>query len=557
MLGYSPGPDFRPVDCAENILETEGIAMLHRPGLATLAAAFVLVAAQGWGATPVAAQAGPAAAALSPAAAAPAATPDDPYSVSGVEVDVTAASAAEARDKAILEAQRKAFGVLFKRLSPDGGSRIAPAVRDADLQRMIQGFEIERERGSAVRYVGTLAFKFRPRAVRTYLSSIGVQAIEPAAPRSRPGEALAPSSAAAAAAPAGVRPTLVLPVTGNASSGYQLWEERTVWRTAWEDFAAAAGAARVVVPAGELADIADIGAAEAVNGNPAALARIAAHYQAGDVVVAVLNPPRLDQPTLTNEVVLNRFGASGQPEGAGETLTVAGTANEAPAGTLARTVSTVVDRLASLPRSAPAPTAASGDGQLQANVQISGLQDWQEVRRRLTSNPMVASVELLSLARTQVQVLIRYRGEPDALRAMLDRDSLTLVSAPTGWTLHLKSSAQPSSGGTSAPAALPAPRLAPAAPAYQPPAPTYQPPSQAYPAPSQAYPLPPQDEPIEPLPEQAPPEALPPPDAQSEYAPIEPQPDQPPEPESPAMPPPGYGYGYGGVPPEYAPPPRR
>ena len=42
----------------------------------------------------------------------------DIYTVRDVEVDVTAANSAAARDRAITEAQRKAFDTLYGRLSP-------------------------------------------------------------------------------------------------------------------------------------------------------------------------------------------------------------------------------------------------------------------------------------------------------------------------------------------------------------------------------------------------------------------------------------------------------
>ena len=47
----------------------------------------------------------------------------DIYTVRDVEVDVTADNSAAARDRAITEAQRKAFDTLYGRLSPDPGPR--------------------------------------------------------------------------------------------------------------------------------------------------------------------------------------------------------------------------------------------------------------------------------------------------------------------------------------------------------------------------------------------------------------------------------------------------
>ena len=63
----------------------------------------------------------------------------DIYTVRDVEVDVTADSSAAARDRAITEAQRKAFNTLYGRLSPDAGAK-APPLSDIEVARLVQDF---------------------------------------------------------------------------------------------------------------------------------------------------------------------------------------------------------------------------------------------------------------------------------------------------------------------------------------------------------------------------------------------------------------------------------
>ena len=432
--------------------------MLDRLGQAALAALLLFVAVPGLTAEPAGAQV----VAMSEVPAAPV----DPFSVTGVAVDVTASSAAEARDKAISEAQRKAFEVLFKRLVADGAGRVVPAVSESDLQRMIQGFEIEQERGSAVRYVASMAFKFRAKAVTTYLSSLGLKVNEAALPTAAAAPPPAAPVAAAVAAPVvAAKPTLVLPLAQGASA--VLWEERTPWRTAWEDFAAASGAGRLLVPAGELNDVADIGAKEAIGGDPASMVKIAGHYDAGQVVVAALvGADRLDT-AAGGQVVISRYGADGQPVGTVETVAVQGALGEAVPGFLTRAVTAVAEKLTA-PVAAPvAPVVAvSTDVPVVAGVPITGMADWLEVRRRLTSDPMVTSVDMVAMTRSRVDVAIHYRGEVDGLRAMLDRDGLTLVPTPTGWSIYIKASVAPPAlpQSVSAPAGAPRPLTDPAAP---------------------------------------------------------------------------------------------
>ena len=83
-----------------------------------------------------------------------------PYAVSGVSVDVTAADAATARDQAIVEGQRKAFSMLMEQLLGTEKAATIQTPSDAQLSGMVKDFEVESERLSSVRYVGTMTYRF-------------------------------------------------------------------------------------------------------------------------------------------------------------------------------------------------------------------------------------------------------------------------------------------------------------------------------------------------------------------------------------------------------------
>ena len=253
------------------------------------------------------------------------------------------------------------------------------------------------------------------------------------------------------------KPVLVLPLAQGAAA--VLWEERTPWRSAWEDYAAGAGAGKLLVPAGELTDIADIGAKEAVAGDAASVTKIAAHYDAGQVVVVALTgTDRLDTGAGA-QVVVNRYGSDGQPAAPAETVAVVGTAGEAVPVFLGRAVALVAGKLLAT----PAAPAVASDVPVQAVVPIAGMLDWLEVRRRLTSDPMVTAVDTVALTRGRVDVAIHYRGEVDGLRAMLERDGLTLVQGPGGWEIYIRAAvAQPMAAPVVAPMPAPAPVSGPA-----------------------------------------------------------------------------------------------
>lgn len=385
------------------------------------------------------------------AAGAAAAAPfTDPFTVDGIAVDVSAANALEARDRAVAEAQRKAFTILFQRLSDPAARRAPPNISGSELSRLVQGLDVDNERTGATRYVARLAVAFRKNAVRNWFSSQGLTLVEPASAAAPGTPGPVPGTAAAAPAPA-AGPTLVLPVWQSKGRAVLL-EERTPWRSAWDDFAAGTGNGKVVVPAGELQDVADIGAAEALAGDGRALAKIAARYQAAVVaVVAVDVANRLD-PAAGVAVSVRRFAANGAPLGEADSVPVAGTAAEKPGAFLTRVATQVTERLAAAPPppdesavTAAAPAAGGAAQDLAAGVPLTRLQDWLDVRARLAQVATVTGVETRLMSRPRYEILVRYRGDPASLRADLERVGLNLLQAAPlpgspggGWELSLR-----------------------------------------------------------------------------------------------------------------------
>jgi hypothetical protein len=328
----------------------------------------------------------------------------DIYTVRDVEVDVTADNSAAARDRAITEAQRKAFDTLYGRLSPEPGAK-TPALSDIEVARLVQDFEVQRERSSAVRYLATLTVRFRPTNVRSLLQTKGASYVETRS-----------------------KPVLVLPVYQSAGKGPVLWEDRTPWRAAWENFPQPQGMVPIVVPYGELADIADISAATALEGNQAGLSAIAERYQASDVLVAVLGVRGTEpDPSTPNTVKLTRYAADGTKRG--DSVTVPAAPGQSVDAYLAGGVAAVVKSLEEKWRQAN--TVAAGPEQvMQVAVPIRNLNDWVQTKRRLAQVPTVSRVDLMTLTREAARVELYYRGSQEVLGNALAQQDLSLTAAP-------------------------------------------------------------------------------------------------------------------------------
>lgn len=334
----------------------------------------------------------------------------DLYTVHDVAVDVTAASADAARDQAIGQGARKAFQTLVQRLSPNGQDTVSASMSDSQIQGLLAGFEVQSERTSLVRYVGTLTFTFKPQAVQQALQGAGVQA------------ATIPSS-----------PVVVLPVVRDGARAV-LWEEHTDWRTAWENVPANGGLVPVVVPLGGLGDIAEIDATNALVGSQGPLNAIAKQYQAGDVVVA-----RLDETNGTIDpkqpltIAVTRY-AMPDATPSDQSVTVQPQSGETAPQMLARAATSVV---AALDKQWKQRSAAMSGQQnhLTVMVPIGGLKDWIATRQRLGQVPMVTGVQIDSLDQSQATIELSYAGSTDDLRGALAQHALTLSEPPPGQLL--------------------------------------------------------------------------------------------------------------------------
>jgi len=89
------------------------------------------------------------------------------YTVTDVTADVTADTSSHARDQALMQAERSAFGQLCGRLGiPD---TVAAKLNDDAVAALVQSFEVQSERLSAVRYIGVFTIRFKPSAVQKKL----------------------------------------------------------------------------------------------------------------------------------------------------------------------------------------------------------------------------------------------------------------------------------------------------------------------------------------------------------------------------------------------------
>ena len=332
------------------------------------------------------------------------------FEVRDVSVDVTAQTAALAREAALADGEAMAFRRLLERLTLSEDHGVLPALKPGEVSDYVSDFSVSNEKTSAVRYLAQLHFRFKPAAVRELLQSAGLQFAE------------TPS-----------KPVLVLPVYQPAS-GLVLWEDPNPWREAWSTRQSGSGLLHVALPLGDLTDIGSLSVQQAVRGEVAALGKLASRYKAGDTVVAYarvgLNP---DGAGRRADVSITRFSPQHEPETS--LLAINQEQGETEEDMLIRAADNVVDRLEDQWKRENLLVGGEA-GVTAITVPITGLGDWLDVQKRLKTVAVVRQVETVLMSLDEVRVNLHFVGVAAQLQTALRQTDLTLVREDNEWVLY-------------------------------------------------------------------------------------------------------------------------
>ena len=184
------------------------------------------------------------------------------FVIENVAVDETSSTALKAREKALEIGQKRAWKKLLERMTfPETVKKVAD-IPYSELRSLIRGYEVMRERTSTVRYLADLNVTFSANEVRQFFLNNNIDYAE------------TPSA-----------PVLVVPLLIRQGAA-SLWETPNPWRDAWQNLPKQRGLVDIRVPVGDLADIRDIAAIQALRGDQKKLKKIAKRYNAKTIVVA-------------------------------------------------------------------------------------------------------------------------------------------------------------------------------------------------------------------------------------------------------------------------------
>jgi hypothetical protein len=340
---------------------------------------------------------------------------DDPYSAT-VTVDATSDNTAKARDMARLDGAHKALDAIVAKLA-GGPDKVKPLkLSDNQVTDLVASFEVANEKMTAVRYTADYTYHIKPADVAKAMQSAGMT-VSNTGGTANPGQS-SPG-----------KPVVVLPIYLDGDTAL-LWDDPNPWRDAWAQRTPPTGGTSLVVPLGDVSDLAAIDADKARTGDSASLVAIAKKEGADDVLVMVAQRRDGDKPGL--DITVRRYHTGQFVDVHFDSIDAK--ANEADADLFKRAADTIA---ADLDNGWKNAKGGPGDqqGTLIVSAPISGLDDWLKLRDRLQTIPLVRKIDVKALSRQEATIEIQYIGTMDQLKANLSAAKLDLQGGDPTWRL--------------------------------------------------------------------------------------------------------------------------
>ncbi len=322
------------------------------------------------------------------------------FTIGGIEEDVTAADAVQARQQAIREARQKAVKLLVERMvSPEDRSKVPP-VSDQRLDSLVRGVEFQSERPAGNRYSATIGVVFGAEPVKQWLSEAGISLAETVA-----------------------RAALVVPLWKD-KTGLEPLDDHNAWRDAWAGLDTLGTSVPVAMARGDQLDQDAITVEQAYVGDVTALSRLDERYRAPVVIVAIAEGDK-DGPIKVGGM---RYDMQ---TGARSELLSVTVPDASQLATAAKQIHAKLDQdwrgLATVHRDQQAG--------LDVVVPIQALGDWVKVRQRLGGIPAIRNVAVRQLEADHADLHLDYYGSPEDLQKTLSQVGLQLEKDADTWRL--------------------------------------------------------------------------------------------------------------------------
>lgn len=316
---------------------------------------------------------------------------DTPFTVTGVDIDASAANALEAQTVAMREGQVAATRVLINRLTLPEDRGNLPPIGAETAASLITGLQVTDEQRSATRYLGELTVNFSAREVRNFLNGAGVPFVD-----------------------AQARETLILPVL-RTGDGLLLWGGNP-WMDAWREGGFTHALTPIRAPEGDAGRM-FIDAQTAANYDTQAMHDIAQAFGVQSVAVIVASGGEGGVSFNGNIFEFER----------GEV--VATTPVSGSSGGYNGAAARVIDQLEDAWKRQVVVRGGSA-AEIRVTVLYNSLEQWSRLQTALTGASLISNARLDAVTSTGAMMTLTYRGSAEQLRRELDARGAVLGQDP-------------------------------------------------------------------------------------------------------------------------------
>ncbi len=331
------------------------------------------------------------------------------YIIDEIAIDVTAENAVQARENAILEAQRSAFDKLVKNTLNDADYQSLPTISDQMLTDLVRGFSVKNERSSADRYKAEFTVTFDEEKLERFLGVVGLADFHK-----------------------GHSSIVIMPFL-QIGSKLILWDEPNPWREAWQkNVILNTDNLTIRVPIGDISDIADIPDASAFTPDSANITTILERYNAQHVIYAVAKTkgPVLD-PSEGVRVTLYSVSPNSVTR-----LNQIAVTHDLEKLSFENAITETVDYLEKN-WSSQITFSEIQSQSVTAQLYMSGLAEWVDIKRQIESLANVENVKNNSMTHDRVDLTIEYTGSLDDFRNVLNLNGFNLSRNSLGISEYL------------------------------------------------------------------------------------------------------------------------
>lgn len=324
------------------------------------------------------------------------------FSAGGIKVDVTAETAAKAREQALQDGQKRALMVVMERITPDYVVEQLTELVPDDIINMVRDMSVSNEKTSSVRYMATLDVSFNADAVRDLLRQNGLPYVRTSG-----------------------KQLLILPVYKRSPAASPvLWDEDNPWLRAWSNRTVESYMIPLTVPAGDLADNNLLNVEQVVQGDLKAAENLAKRYEAEGILVVRMTR---NGAVFTVDAMAMDEATASEIKNFSFTLPL----KKNTASTYANAVKKVVNHLENVWKR-DQMVQFNEVTPLVAMVPVSTVKQWTVIQKRLDRIPLISSYNLQAARAGVLQLTIFFAENLDRLQKEMAKRMLKLTVLPSG-----------------------------------------------------------------------------------------------------------------------------